>query len=146
MEHVVWLQCFVAEQSFYLSFPPYGLSLSFPPSSLVSSPYPLPRHLMPKGNSAAGTATAASYLILPEGANWCWQHALQAEVLSCFFFKMVQSITQFSFPHSQEESQMPLEICLILVAVAAAALKISAISKYSLRCNGMKKWIIKQTP
>lgn len=106
MEHIVWMQCSAAEQCFYLSFPPYVLSLLYPPSSLVSSVYRLPMHLMPKGNYAAGTATAASYLILPKGANWCWQHPLQAEVLSCSFFEMVQSITRFSFPHSQEESQM----------------------------------------
>jgi len=61
---------------------------------------------MPKGNHATGTATAASYLILPKVVNWCWQHALQAEVLSCFISEMVQSITQLSFPHSREESRM----------------------------------------
>lgn len=76
------LQCFATEQYFYLSFPPYVLSSLYPPSSLVSSLYRLPMHLMPKGNYAAGTATAASYPMLPKGANWCWQHALQAEVLS----------------------------------------------------------------
>lgn len=81
------LQCFATKQWFYLSFPPYVLSLLHPPSSLVSSLYRLPVHLMPKENSAAGTATAASYLILPKGVNWCWQHALQAEVLSCLFLR-----------------------------------------------------------
>lgn len=75
-------------------------------------------------------------------------------------FEILQSISPFSIPHSQEQSQnaclsfaalffffpsprMPLERrCLVSAAVAAATIKISAISKYSLHCCRMKKGLL----
>lgn len=158
MECVMWSQCFAAYQCFYLVFSPYVLSFLYPPSSLVNSLYWLPMHLMPKGNYAAGTATAASYLILPKRSTGAGNKHCRQKSFPDPLFEMVQSITQFSIPHSQEESEnaclsftafffpsprMPLEMrCLIAVAVAAAAIEISAKSKYSLHCNRMKKCLL----
>lgn len=117
-------------------------------------------HLMPQGDYAAGTATAASYLILPKGSAGAGNKHFRQKSFPDPLFEMVQSITQFSIPHSQEESEnaclpflyrlfffpsprMPLEMrCLIAVAVAAAAIEISAKSKYSLHCNRMKKGLL----
>lgn len=89
----------------YIPFPSVLFSL-YPSSSLMGSLYWLPVHLMPKGNYAAGTATAASYLILPKGTNWCWQPAPQAGVLLCSFPRWYKTSTQLCFSYSQEQSQM----------------------------------------